>query len=106
MNYLRSRIYSIAMFSFLLDSLTTYTGTNFMGYMNNHPFSSFLASIFGDGLILIPLSLILVLVIIFLLESDAKKDNKEDEKYILALTLIVLGLSMGARNLLAMAFGV
>lgn len=106
MTYLRSRIYSLAIFSFLLDSFTTYIGVDMMGYTNKHPFSSFLAAIFGTGAAMIPLSLILVMLIILLLEKDAKKDKNEDEKYMLALTLIVLGFSMGARNLLAMVFGV
>ncbi len=106
MTYLRSRMYSFAIFSFLLDSFTTYIGVDLLGYTNKHPFSSFLTSIFGTGAVLIPLSLILVLVIILFLEKDSRKDDKEDEKYMLTLTLIVLGFSMGARNLLAMAFGV
>lgn len=106
MTYLRSRVYSFAIFSFMLDSFTTYIGVDMMGYINKHPFSSFLASIAGTGAALIPLSLILVLVIVFLLEKDSKEDKKEDEKYMMALTLIVLGFSMGARNLLAMTFGV
>ncbi len=106
MTYLRSRMYSFAIFSFVLDSFTTYIGVDILGYTNKHPFSSFLTSIFGTGAVLIPLSLILVLVIILLLEKDSRKDDKEDEKYMLTLTLIVLGFSMGARNLLAMAFGV
>jgi uncharacterized membrane protein len=106
MAYLRSRIYSFAVFSFLLDSFTTYIGVDLLGYKNKHPFSSFLTSIFGTGAVLIPLSLILVLLIIMLLEKDSKKDKNEDEKYMWVLTLIVLGFSMGARNLLAMVFGV
>ncbi len=106
MTYLRSRMYSFAIFSFLLDSLTTYIGVDLLGYTNKHPFSSFLTSIFGTGAVLIPLSLILVLVIVLLLEKDSRDDKDKGEKYILALTLIVLGFSMGARNLLAMVFGV
>jgi len=106
MTYLRSRMYSFAIFSFTLDSFTTYVGVDLFGYVNKHPFSSFLASIFGTGAILIPLSLILVMMIAFLLEKDSGEDMKDDEKYMLTLTLIVLGFSMGARNLLAMAFGV
>ncbi len=106
MTYLRSMMYSFVIFSFLLDSFTTYIGVDMLGYTNKHPFSSFLASIFGTGIVLIPLSLILVVLIIFLLEKDSKTDKNNDEKYMLALTLIVLGFSMGARNLLAMAFGV
>ncbi len=106
MTYLRSSMYSFAIFSFLLDSFTTYIGVDLMGYTNKHPFSSFLASIFGTGVVMIPLSLILVMLIILLLEKDSKEDRNEDEKYMLTLTLIVLGFSMGARNLLAMVFGV
>ncbi|VVB90148.1 Uncharacterised protein [uncultured archaeon] len=106
MTYLRSRMYSFAIFSFLLDSFTTYIGVDLMGYTNKHPFSSLLASIFGTGVVMIPLSLILVILIIMMLEKDSKKDKNEDEKYMLTLTLIVLGFSMGARNLLAMVFGV
>jgi len=106
MTYLRSRMYSFAVFSFMLDSFTTYIGVDLFGYVNKHPFSSFLTSIFGTGAILIPLSLILVIVIAFLLEKDSREDMKEDEKYMMTLTLLVLGFSMGARNLLAMAFGV
>jgi uncharacterized membrane protein len=106
MVYLRSRMYSFAVFSFMLDSFTTYIGVDLLGYTNKHPFSSFLTSIFGTGAILIPLSLILVMVIVFLLEKDSREDKNKDEKYMLTLTLIVLGFSMGARNLLAMAFGV
>ncbi len=106
MTYIRSRMYSFAVFSFALDSLTTYVGVDMMGYTNKHPFSSFLTAIFGTGVILVPLSLVLVLVIILLLERDSMEDKDKGEKYMLALTLIVLGFSMGARNLLAMVFGV
>ncbi len=106
MVYLRSRIYSFAIFSFVLDSFTTYIGVDLLGYTNKHPFSSFLPSIFGTGAILIPLSLILVILIILLLEKDSKGDHNKDEKYMWVLTLIVLGLSMGARNLLGMVLGV
>lgn len=104
MVYLRSRVYSVVVFSFLLDSFSTYIGVDLLGYTNKHPLSTLLASIFGTGFILVPLSLILVLLIILLLEKDSK--GNEDEKYMTILTLIVLGLSMGARNLLAIAMGV
>lgn len=103
MVYLRSRVYSFVIFSFLLDSFTTYIGMG-LGYTNKHPFSSFLTSIFGTGFVLVPLSLILVMLIILMLEKESWKN--EDEKYMLVLTLIVLGFSMGARNLLALSFGV
>lgn len=106
MTYLRSKMYSFVVFSFMLDSFTTYIGVDLFGYINKHPFSSFLTSIFGTGALLIPLSLILVIVIAFLLEKDSKGDPNKNEKYMLTLTLIVLGFSMGARNLLAMTFGV
>ena len=46
------------------------------------------------------------MLIILMLEKDSKKDKNENEKYMLALTIIVLGFSMGARNLLAMVMGV
>jgi len=104
MVYLRSRIYSFAIFSYLLDSSTTYIGVDLVGYTNKHPLSSFITSVFGTPIILIPLSLILVIIVIFMLEKEAWKDN--NEKYIWILTLIVLGFSMGARNLLAMVLGI
>ena len=106
MTYLRSRMYSFAIFSFLLDSFTTYIGVDLLGYTNKHPFSSFLTSIVGTGAVLIPLSLILAILIILMLEKDSTKEKNTDEKYMLTLTLIVLGFSMGARNLLAMVSGV
>lgn len=106
MAYLKSRLYSFAIFSFMLDSVTTYIGTDFLGYTNKHPFSSFLPSIFGTGIIMIPLSLILVLLIIWMLEKEHGEDEKEGEKYMIILTLVVLGFSMGVRNLLAIVFGV
>ncbi|MFZ3169641.1 MAG: DUF63 family protein [Candidatus Methanoperedens sp.] len=106
MTYLRSRMYSFAIFSFLLDSFTTYIGVDLLGYTNKHPFSSFLTSIVGTGAVLIPLSLILAMLIILMLEKDSTKEKDTDEKYMLTLTLIVLGFSMGARNLLAMVSGV
>ncbi|HMB46074.1 MAG TPA: DUF63 family protein, partial [Candidatus Methanoperedens sp.] len=73
MTYLRSRVYSFAVFSFMLDSFTTYIGVDLFGYINKHPFSSFLTSIFGTGAVLIPLSLILVLVIVFFLEKESRE---------------------------------
>ncbi len=103
MVYLRSRVYSFVIFSFLLDSFTTYIGVDLLGYSNKHPFSSFLTSIFGTGFVLVPLSMILVMLIILMLEKESWKN--EGEKYMLVLTLIVLGFSMGARNLLAMVLG-
>ncbi len=104
MAYLRSRIYSFVVFSFLLDSLTTYIGVDVLGYSNKHPFSAFLSSIAGTGAILVPLSLGLILLIILLFEKEG--GGNDNEKYMLILTLIVLGFSMGARNLGAMVFGV
>lgn len=104
MVYLRSKIYSFAIFSYLLDSITTYIGVDMAGYTNKHPLSSFITSVFGTAIILIPLSFISVIIVIFLLEKASWKDN--NEKYIWILTLIVLGFSMGARNLLAMVFGI
>lgn len=104
MVYLRSRVYSFVVFSFLLDSVTTYVGVDILGYTNKHPFSSFLTSIAGTGAVLVPLSLGLVLLIILLLEKE--RGGNEDEKYMMILTLIVLGFSMGARNLMAMVVGV
>ncbi|MCX9014500.1 MAG: DUF63 family protein [Candidatus Methanoperedens sp.] len=106
MAYLRSSLYSFAIFSFMLDSVTTYIGTDFLGYTNKHPFSSFLPSIFGTGIVMIPMSLILVLLIIWMLEKEHGKDGNEGEKYMIILTLVVLGFSMGARNLIAIVFGV
>jgi uncharacterized membrane protein len=106
MVYLRSRVYSFVIFSFLLDAFTTYIGVDLLGYVNKHPFSSLLASVFGTDAAMIPLSAVLALLIIFMLERESGKDKKEDEKYILILTLIVLGFSMGVRNLLAISFGV
>lgn len=106
MTCLRSSLYSFAIFSFMLDSVTTYIGTDFLGYTNKHPFSSFLPSIFGTGIVMIPMSLILVLLIIWMLEKEQGKDGNEGEKYMIILTLVVLGFSMGARNLLAIVFGV
>ena len=103
MVYLRSRVYSFMVFSFMLDSITTYVGVDVLGYSNKHPFSSFLASFAGTGAVLVPLSLGLVLIMVMLLEKE--RWEKEDEKYMLILTLIVLGFSMGARNLLAMTMG-
>lgn len=105
MAYLRSKVYSFAIFSFLLDSFTTYIGGDMFGYTNKHPFSSFLTSVFGTGMVLVPLSLILVLLVTLMLEKESW-NGKEDEKYMLILTLIVLGFSMGARNLLTILFGV
>ncbi len=105
MVYLRSRVYSFVLFSFLLDSFTTYVGVELLGYTNKHPFSSFFSSVFGTGLVLIPLSLVLVLLIILMLEKEFRKDKKNDEKYMWILILIVLGFSMGARNLIAIFFG-
>ncbi len=104
MVYLRSRVYSFVVFSFLLDSVTTYVGVDILGYSNKHPFSTFLSSIAGTGAVLVPMSLGLVLLIIMLLEKE--RGGNEDEKYIMILTLIVLGFSMGARNLVAMVVGV
>lgn len=104
MVYLRSRVYSFVLFSFLLDSVTTYVGVDILGYSNKHPFSSFLASIAGTGAVLVPLSLGLILLIILMLENE--REGNEDEKYMMILTLIVLGFSMGARNLVAMVMGV
>ena len=75
MVYLRSRLYLFAIFSFMLDSVTTYIGTDFLGYTNKHPYSSFLPSIFGTGIVLIPLSLTLILLIILMLEKDSRKDE-------------------------------
>ena len=101
---LRSRVYSFAIFSYLLGSSTTYIGVDLLGYTNKHNLSSILSSVFGTGFTMIPLSLVFVSIIIFMLEKETWKNKSE--KFMIILTLIVLGFSMGARNLFAMAFGI
>jgi len=93
----------LALFAFLLDASSTYVGVDMLGYQNKHPSAALIGHMVGSDAILIPL---VSLAVILALQQIETGNMSRNERGITLITIIVLGLSMGARNILRFTFGV
>lgn len=103
MPYLRKPVSMLALFAFLLDASSTYVGVDMLGYHNKHPSAAFIGHMFGSNAILIPLVSIAVITALEQIETGNMSKN---ERGMTLIVITVLGLSMGARNILRFALGV
>jgi len=89
-------------FSQLVDGTATSLGIGFMNYWEQHPIPRFFMDIFGPY-VMIPLKLFVVLVVLYIINNELEDG---DLKNIIKITIMVLGLSPGLRDILRMIMGV
>jgi uncharacterized membrane protein len=87
----------------MLDASSTYLGVDWFGYHEEHVVPTFLIDLFGTAAVMFPLKFLILLPAIFAIDRYAESPNL---RYLLKLTLIVLGLAPAVRNTLRLAVGV
>jgi uncharacterized membrane protein len=87
----------------MLDASSTYLGVDWFGYHEEHVVPTFLIDLFGTAAVMFPLKLLILLPAVFAIDRYGEDDQL---RYLLKLTLIVLGLAPAVRNTLRLAVGV
>lgn len=86
----------------LFDASTTYVAVECFGYWEQHVLPNALNQLFDTYLTLFPMKIIVIVAVLYIIDQYF-----EDEtiKNLLKLTVFVLGLAPGLRNILTMAIG-
>jgi len=98
---------SLMIFSQFLDGAATYTGLDFYGYREKHVLPSFLIDLTGTAAVMFLLKLFVLLLAIYLLDIEYKKELQEYPRLsgLIKLVVIILGLAPSTRDMLRLAFG-
>ena len=93
-------------FSHFLDASATYRAVDFYGYGEKHLLPSFLISFFGSSVILFAAKLMIIVLIIYLLDIGYRDQLNDDQRGLIKLCILILGLAPGIRDMLRLAMGV
>jgi len=86
----------------LLDASTTFMAVDYYGYFEQHVLPDYIYNLSGTAITMFPLKIIVISISLYLI------DNYIDDETIagtLKLTIFILGLAPGIRNLLTLAMG-
>lgn len=87
----------------MLDASSTYLGVDWFGYREEHVVPTFLIDLTGTAAVMFLLKLLILLPALAAIDKYAESAQL---RYLLKLTLIVLGLAPAVRNTLRLALGV
>ena len=98
------------LFSHFLDAAATFVGIDYFSYREKHVLPSFLIDITGTAAVMFPLKFLIVCLIVYLIDVYYRKELKESGfenlDGLLKLSIIILGLAPGMRDMLRLAMGV
>lgn len=97
---------SLMIFSQFLDGAATFMGIDFHGYSEKHVIPSMLIDLTGTAAIMFILKFLVLLLAIYILDVEYRKEMKEypDLGGLIRLVVIILGLAPGTRDILRLAF--
>ena len=87
----------------MFDATTTFVALQFFSYWEQHVVPSFVINIFGPVSMFL-LKLPIVILVLYLLDTELRKDVQKRD--MIKLAILVLGLGPGLRNLLRLIMGV
>jgi uncharacterized membrane protein len=87
----------------MLDASSTYLGVDWFGYREEHVVPTFLIDLTGTAAVMFLLKLLILLPALAAIDKYAESAQL---RYLLKLTLIILGLAPAVRNTLRLALGV
>ena len=87
----------------LFDASTTYVAVEYFNYSEQHVLPNALNQLFDTYLTLFPMKIIVIVAVLYIIDQYF---DDETIKSLLKLTVFVLGLAPGLRNILTMAIGV
>lgn len=92
-------------FSHFLDASATYRAIDFYGYGEKHLLPSFLISFFGSSVVLFAVKLIIIVLIIYLLDIGYRDQLNDNQRGLIKLCILILGLAPGIRDMIRLAMG-
>jgi len=101
--FLRGRFNIAILGAHLLDATSTTIAIDFLtGYSGKHVVENYLIELTGTGSVMYPLKLLLLIPMLYLIDSEFDEIELRD---LLKLVVLVLGLAPGCRNTILILFG-
>ncbi|MBU4201622.1 MAG: DUF63 family protein [Candidatus Altiarchaeales archaeon] len=93
-------------FAHLLDGSASFYGIEYYGFLEEHLLPRLLIDFAGNAIIMIPLKLLVILIVLYLLESWYLEEEIKDETVykMLKLVILILGIGPGLRNSILPSF--
>ncbi len=100
--FLRGRFNIAILGAHLLDATSTTVGVDLLDYTGKHVVENYLINLTGTGAVMYPLKLLLLIPMLYLIDSEFDEIELRD---LLKLVVLVLGLAPGCRNTITILFG-
>lgn len=104
LHFLLDKLNASIIWAHLFDASSTFIGADYMGYVEKHVLSAFLAKLSGTALVVYPLKIGVIIPVLFFIDSYL--DENDNLKNLTKLVILVLGLAPGTRNVLRITLGV
>jgi uncharacterized membrane protein len=101
--FLEDRYNLAVIYVHMLDASSTFLGVDWFGYREEHVIPTYLIDLTGTAAVMFPLKLLILLPALAAIDRYAESPSL---RYLLKLTLIVLGLAPAVRNTMRLALGV
>ncbi|WGI17288.1 DUF63 family protein [Methanonatronarchaeum sp. AMET-Sl] len=102
---LLDNLYLFIFGSHMFDASSTFVGIERLGATEKHVLPAYLIELTGTAGVMYPLKIIVILVVLWLVDSVFEEDDTE-LKMIVLLAILVLGLAPALRNTMRLALGV
>ncbi len=103
--FFNDRFSIFIIWSHLFDASSTHIGVDFLDYLEKHILPALLIELSGTAMVMYPLKLVVVIPILYILNTQFK-DTNDRLGNILKLAILMMGLSPGLRNTLRMMLGI
>lgn len=106
LKYLTSNVSLSILTAHLIDASSSYIGIGRLGYVGKHVVENFLIGFTNSAAVMFPLKLSVLIPTLFVLDRYFSEEEDIDLKNIVLLTVLMLGIGPGIRNMLRMTLGV
>ena len=103
-NLLSDKLNLAIFFAHMLDSASTFIGIDLHGYVDKHVVPLYFIELTGTGLVMFPLKLIVMIPILYLINTQFEEKDKKI-KIFMQMVLIILGLAPAIRNTIRILLG-
>ncbi len=104
--YLTSTVSFSILTAHLIDASSSYIGIGRLGYVGKHVVENFLIGSTNSAAVMFPLKLSVLIPTLYVLDRYFSEEEDIDLKNIVLLTVLMLGIGPGIRNMLRMTLGV
>ena len=87
----------------IFDATSTFIAMDFFSYEEQHVLPTFIINQTGSAIIMYPLKIIIILVVLYIIDSQIKNDKTNN---LLKLSIFILGLAPAIRNCLTLIISI